>query len=391
MKENHNRRWPSFSEDEIQAVVQVLRSGRVNYWTGEEGKLFEKEFADYCQRKYAIALANGTAALEVALESLGLGNGDEIIVTSRTFMASASAVVRCGGTPVFADVDMESQNITAKTIEAVLTAKTKGIIAVHLAGWSCEMDEILDLSKKNGIYVIEDCAQALGGRYKGKPVGSFGDFAAFSFCQDKIITTGGEGGMLVTNSHELWQKAWALKDHGKNPTKVFRKDHPPGFRWLHDSFGSNFRMTEMQSAIGRIALEKLDAMVEHRRNNAVFLDNFFERFPLFRVVRPPDYIYHAYYKYYVFINRDHLKQGWDRDRIIQEICEKGIACFSGSCSEVYQEEAFRNTEFRPKSRLPVAKQLGETSLMFLVDPTITPGMFEESLETFNVIFTKSQK
>lgn len=363
--------WPFFEQDEIDAVTEVLRSGKVNYWTGQEGRLFEQEFAAFTDCKYAVAVANGTVALELALYALGIGPGDEVIVTSRTFIASASCVVMRGARPVMADVDPVSQNITAETVKAALTPRTKAIIAVHLAGWPCDLDPILELAREKGLFVLEDCAQAHGATYKGRPVGSLGDVAAFSFCQDKIITTGGEGGMLTTNSKEIWEKAWSYKDHGKSYEAVYHRQHPPGFRWLHESFGTNWRLTEMQSAIGRVALRKLPGWLQIRRRNAAILTEYFANLPALRVTPPPDTVGHAYYKYYTFVRPEALKGNWDRDRIMAAINAEGIPCFTGSCSEIYLEKAFAKNGLRPPERLKAAKELGETSLMFLVHPTLS--------------------
>ncbi|TYO92007.1 DegT/DnrJ/EryC1/StrS family aminotransferase [Desulfallas thermosapovorans] len=363
--------WPYFAADEIAAAGDVLKSGKVNYWTGEEGREFEREFASFTGCRYAVAVANGTVALELALYALGVGPGDEVIVTSRTFIASASCAVMRGATPVMADVDPVSQNITAETIARCITPRTRAIIAVHLAGWPCDMDSILDLARAKGLYVIEDCAQSHGATYKGRPVGSLGDVAAFSFCQDKIMTTGGEGGMLATNNREIWEKAWSFKDHGKSYDAVYNRQHPPGFRWVHESFGTNWRLTEMQSAIGRVILKKLPEWVETRRRNASILTRCFSRLPALRVTVPPGDVGHAYYKYYTFVRPEKLKGGWDRDRIMAAINAEGIPCFSGSCSEIYLEKAFDKEGLRPAERLPVAKELGETSLMFLVHPTLS--------------------
>jgi dTDP-4-amino-4,6-dideoxygalactose transaminase len=360
--------WPFFADDEIETAVTVLRSGKVNYWTGEEGRLFEKEFADYSDCKYAVALANGTVALELALYALGVGPGDEVITTCRTFIASASAIVMRGAIPVMADIDPVSQNISAETIEKAITPKTKAIIAVHLAGWPCDMDPINLLARKQGLKVIEDCAQAHGATYKGRPVGSLGDAAAFSFCQDKIITTGGEGGMLTTNSRDIWQKAWEFKDHGKSWDAVYNRKHQTGFRWLHESFGTNWRLTEVQSAIGRLQLKKLSSWKASRQKNAEVLSNSFSKIPSLKVTKPTLDFDHACYKYYVFVRPDGLKPGWNRDRIMAAVNAEGVPCFSGSCSEIYLEKAFES--IRPVERLPVARELGETSLMFLVHPTL---------------------
>lgn len=375
-------KWPSFSEEEIEAVAKVLRSGKVNYWTGEEGRAFEREFADYCGVDYAVAVANGSVALELALYALGIGSGDEVVVTPRTFIASASSIVLRGARPVFADIDPVSQNITADSIRKVLTPKTRAIITVHLAGWPCDMDSILALAGEHGLKVIEDCAQAHGATYKGRPVGSFGDAAAFSFCQDKIMTTGGEGGMLLTNNVEVWERAWAYKDHGKSYDAVYRRNPRPGFRWLHESFGTNWRMTEMQAAIGRIQLRKLPEWLTCRRRNAAILTQCFQRLPVLRVPDVPQYIEHAYYKYYVFVRQERLRRDWNRDRILEAISAEGIPCFIGSCSEVYQEKAFFDTGLVPLKRLQQAQELGATSLMLLVHPTLGE---QEMVRACNVV------
>ena len=381
--------WPSFTNQEAEAVKKILLSNKVNYWTGEEGRLFEKEFARFADCNHAIAVANGTVALELALHGLGIGEGDEVIVTPRTFLASASAIVMLGATPVFAEIDPDSQNITAETIKAVISNKTKAIIAVHLAGWPCEMDPIMELANKHKIKVIEDCAQAHGAKYKGKPVGSLGHVAAWSFCQDKIMTTGGEGGMVTTNNEALWKKMWAFKDHGKSYDAVYNKEHPPGFRWLHESFGTNWRLTEMQSAIGRIQIKKMSEWHRSRTNNANKILDCCEQFPdLLRVPRPPSDIEHAWYKCYVFVRPENLPDDWTRDRIIEEINQRGIPCFSGSCSEIYLEKAFDNTTFRPQKWFPIAKELGETSLMFLVHPTLTSDEIDKTCEVISGVFTK---
>ena len=363
--------WPSFTQEEAGAVSKVLLSNKVNYWTGQECREFEKEFAQFAGTQYAVALTNGTVALDVALKALNIGAGDDVIVTSRTFLASASSIVTAGANPVFADVELDSQNISRRTIDAVITPNTKAIICVHLAGWMCDMDPIMQLAHEKGLYVIEDCAQAHGARYKGKSAGSIGHVAAWSFCQDKIMTTGGEGGMVTTNDETLWKKMWSYKDHGKNFDSIYNKQHPPGFRWLHDSFGTNWRMMEMQAVIGRIQLEKMPEWTVQRNANMEKIYVAFADSPYFTVHRPSDDYVHAAYKCYVQVNNEKLPEGWSRDRIMSEINALGVPCFSGSCSEVYLEQAFDGTPWRPVERLINAKILGETSLMFLVHPTLS--------------------
>ncbi len=350
----------------------------MNQWTGNEVRQFEEEFAAYVGCRHAVALANGTVALELALLALGIEPGDEVVTTSRTFIASAGAIVLRGAVPVFADVDPVSQNITAETIARVLTPRTRAIIAVHLAGWPCDMDPILELARERGLKVIEDCAQAHGAAYKGRKVGRLGDAAAFSFCQDKIMTTGGEGGMLTTNDPQVWQKAWSFKDHGKSWEAVFERSHPPGFRWLHESFGTNWRMTEMQAAIGRAQLRKLDRWLAARRRNAAMLAGGLQELPALRLTRPPAEIGHAFYKFYVFLQPERLRPGWDRDAVMQALAGEGIPSFSGSCSEIYLEQAFRRAGLTPAAPLPTARQLGATSLMFLVHPTLGEREMEDT-------------
>lgn len=374
--------WPSFSEEEADAVAAVLRSNRVNYWTGEEGRAFEREFADWADCDHAIALTNGTVALDLALHGLGIGavNGgqasDEVIVTPRTFLASVSCVVNAGAKPVFADVDRDSGNLSAATIAAVLTPQTRGVIVVHLGGWPCDMDPIMALADAHGFKVIEDCAQAHGARYKGRSVGSIGHVGAWSFCQDKIMTTGGEGGMVTTQDRDLWSRMWSFKDHGKSWEAVYERAHPPGFRWLHESFGTNWRMIEMQAAIGRIQLRRMAEWTAARTRNAGIIRAALAPFSgADGLVRAPRLAgegdVHAEYKHYAYVRPDRLAAGWDRDRIVAEINARGVPCFQGSCSEVYLEKAFDDGGLRPLQRLPAARELGETSLMWLVHPTLT--------------------
>ena len=377
--------WPHFSAEEIECVAQVLRSGKVNYWTGMECRNLENEFSLWCGATHAVALANGTVALDLALKVLGIGEGDEVVCTPRTFLASASCIVNAGARPVFADVDCDSQNITAQTIAPVLTPRAKAILCVHLAGWPCDMDGILAIAKERGLVLIEDCAQAVGAKYRGRSVGAFGQAAAWSFCQDKIITTGGEGGMLTTNDAGLWQKAWSYKDHGKSWDAVYKCEHPIGFKWLHESFGSNWRMTEMQAAIGRVQLRKLPEWQAARRRNAEAILAAASECAIFRVPALPMHVEHAWYKAYAFVEPAQLGAGWDRDRIVSEINAHGVPCSMGSCSEVYLEKAFDGTGLRPERRLPVARELGETSLMFMVHPTLTEAAISKTCQVIREV------
>ncbi len=381
--------WPSFTSEEANAVQQVLLSNKVNYWTGQECRAFEKEFAAWTETSHAVALANGTLALDVALKALGIGPGDEVVVTPRTFIASISCVVNAGATPVFADVELDSGNISAATIAKVLTPRTRAVICVHLAGWPCDMDPIMELAEQNGLKVIEDCAQAHGARYKGRSVGSIGHVGAWSFCQDKIMTTGGEGGMVTTNDEALWRTMWSFKDHGKSYAAVYEREHAPGFRWLHESFGTNWRMLEMQAVIGRIQLKRMPEWTALRTRNALRIIAACRKSSALRVSEIPDTIVHAHYKCYAYVQPNQLAEGWSRDRIVSEINALGVPCYQGSCSEVYLEKAFDGTGWRPAERLPSAKELGDSSLMFLVHPTLTEAEIQQTCDAINTVMEKA--
>ena len=379
--------WPVFDAEQRAAVERVLCSGNVNYWTGHEGRSFETEYAASLGVKHAIAVANGTVALELALLTLGVGPGDEVIVPSRTFIASASAAVMQGATPVIADIDEDSQNLTVDTIAAVMTPRTKAIIAVHLAGWPCDMDPIMEFAREHGLFVIEDCAQAHGAFYKGRPVGSIGHINAFSFCQDKIISTGGEGGLVVTDDDSLWQRAWSFKDHGKSWDAVYNRKHTGSFRFLHESFGTNWRMTEMQAAIGRVQLQRLPSWVERRRENANQIMEGLAGIEGLRFSKPLDRFHHSYYRLYGFIDPTFLHPEFTRDRIVAELTSRGISSGCGSCGEIYLEKAFE--AFRPPFPLPVAHQLHETSLVFLVHPTLTEEDVARTIGVTRNVFSEA--
>jgi dTDP-4-amino-4,6-dideoxygalactose transaminase len=375
--------WPNYGQAELEVAQRILLSGKLNYWAGgSETDEFEAEFAAYHGTRHAIALANGTLALELALRVLGIRPGDDVIVTPRSYIASASCCDALGARPVFADIDEESQNVTAATVAAALTPKTKAIIAVHLAGWPCDMPAIMDLARQCKLLVIEDCAQAVGAKINGQLVGTFGDVAAFSFCQDKIISTVGEGGMLLTDDESLWQTAWSYKDHGKNWHRARTRNRPPGFRWVHDSFGSNYRITELQAAIGRLQLHALDNWLVQRRAYARKINDAISDMEALRSTLPGDCVEHAYYKYYAFLEPSKLRRGWDRDRILMALEAEGVPGLSGSCPEIYLEQAFQGGSHK---RLPVARRLGETSLMFPVHPSLAPSDIEDMIEALRKV------
>lgn len=379
--------WPQYSELEIEAVSNVLRSGKVNYWTGDKVREFEKAFAEWTESEYAIAVANGTLALELALVALGVGVDDDVIVTPRSYFASASCVVTAGANPVFADVDEQSQNITAASIETVITPKSRAIIVVHHAGVPAEMDEIMELARRHNLYVIEDCAQAHGAKYKNHSVGSIGHIGAWSFCQDKIMTTGGEGGMVTTNDKVFWSKMWSYKDHGKSYSAVYEKSHNPGFRWLQYDFGSNWRMTEMQAAIGLVQLTYIESWLSKRRANAEKINSAVCRCKLIRIPKIASHMVCAEYKHYLFVCPELFNDGWNRGKLVSEIVSRGVPCYHGGCSEIYLEKAFDSTPWRPKKRLSNAKKLGETSLMFLVHPTLQDHEIQKTCDVLQNVLS----
>ncbi len=383
--------WPFFDKDDIEKAQEILRSGKINYWTGFEGRDFEKEFSKYVGVNHSVAVDNGTNALILAAHALGISKGDEVIMSPRTFVASAFSIMHLGAKPVFIDIDRNSQNMDPKLIEAAITPNTKAIMAIHLAGWPCEMDQIQEICKRYNLYLIEDCAQAHGAKYNEKSVGSFGDVNAWSFCQDKIMTTAGEGGMVTTNNKDYWSSVWSFKDHGKNYDTVYNKEHPPGFRWLHEDHGTNARMTEIQSAIGRLQLKKLDSWIDKRTRLSNIFNDVFKHLDGLRIALPPSHIKHAYYKYYVFTEPEKLKSDKDRDFIMNSLNDLGVVCYSGSCSEIYKEKAFDKMFSSQKPSLKVAKELGETSLMFLVHPTINEEDIYKICEQTKKIIKQCQR
>lgn len=383
--------WPTFPADEVAACTEVLTSGKVNYWTGSVGRAFEREFAEFVGVPHAIACSNGTVALELCLHGVGLSTGDGVVVPSRTFVATAHAVVLSGGRPQFADVSADTGNVTADSIEAAANHRTRAVIVVHVAGWPADMLAIRALCDRKGWALIEDCAQAHDAKIAGRSVGSFGDAAAFSFCQDKIMTSGGEGGMVTTSDREIWSRMWSRKDHGKSWDAVYEQEHPPGFRWLHESVGSNGRMTEMQSAIGRVQLSKLPGWVDTRREHAHRLITRLKAHDTLRVPTPGPGIRHAYYRLYAYVRPPMLAQGWSRDRLMAAIEAEGVPCQSGSCSEIYLEAAFPE-RWRPQARhLPLTKALGEASLCFKVQHTCQASDMDDVAEAVDRVMRVARR
>ena len=372
--------WPQYEQDEIDAIQRVLASGRGNYWAGEEGKLFEQEFATWCGAKHGLCVFNGTVAIELALRGCGIGHGDEVIVTPRSFLASAAAAVAVGATPVFADVDFDSGNITPKTIKEVITSRTRAIVPVHLGGWPADMPAIMDLANEHGIMVIEDCAQAHGASINGQLVGSFGHVAAFSFCQDKIMSTGGEGGMITTSDEDIRDVIWSLRDHGRNRERTLSNDHPFGFRWLQERFGTNGRMTEMQAAIGRCQLKKVDSWVSRRQKNAKQISSGLQGISDLQVLAPSETYKHAYYRSTILFDEEET-----RNSIVKKLQESGLPASVGPCPEIYLEEAFVNLGMVPDAPCSVARELGKKTMVLSVHSgmeTLLPEIVDEITGVF---------
>tara|TARA_Y100000739_G_C20576902_1_gene450747 strand:+ start:421 stop:1587 length:1167 start_codon:yes stop_codon:yes gene_type:complete len=383
--------WPNFTEEELSKVVNILHSGKVNAWTGNEGKLFEKEFANFTNSKYAIAIANGSLALWSAYKALNLKKNDEIITTPRTFIATSASAIIQGIKTVFADVDRDSGAITAESVEKLITNKTKAISVVHIGGWPADMRSLNKLALAYNLSLIEDCSQAHGAMINNKSVGSFGDIGTWSFCNDKIISTGGEGGMITTSNKELMDTIWSLKDHGKTLDALEKVSPGNSYKWLHEEIGTNLRLTEIQSAIGRIQLNHLERWQQKRAENALFLANYLKNISCIRIPFPDKAIKHAWYKFYIFIKPNYLLDNWNRDRIVNEIVQEGYPAFSGSCSEIYLEKCFKKLSMFPNQRCPVAKELGETSLMFLIDQTINNENLIKYAEVIKKVLIRSSK
>lgn len=391
----YNSKWPFFNENMINDINTVIRSGKVNQWTGGKVFEFQNKFCDYFKCKHSVAVSNGTVALDLCLKALNLKQSDEVIVTSRSFIASASCCLFNDIKVNFADVDLNSQNITVESIKNVMNNNVKAIIVVHLAGYAADIENILNFCNNNNLYLIEDCAQCHGGKFKDKYLGTFGHINSWSFCQDKIITTLGEGGMITTNDTSLFKRAWSIKDHGKNYDKIFadlnykrNKMQSNNFKFIHDNIGTNWRLTEVQAVTGLHSLDLLDEWVKIRRRNAQILTNKFKSCKLIRIPYIPEYIYHSYYKFYIFINTENLKENSNRDSILNEIVKHGIPCQQGSCGEIYKENAFKNYKNIECSN---SIKLSQTAIMFKVDPSYNETEIEEIADICITIFNNNTK
>ncbi len=333
--------WPEFDEKAIHSVEEVLRSGKVNYWTGKKGMEFEKKYARWQGSKYAISAGTGTAALHVALSALGVGPGDEVIVPSYTFIATSFSVLQAGAIPRFADVNIDDHCISIESSERLVNKRTKAMIPVHLYGNVCDMDEIMSFARKHGLYVIEDNAEAFGGEYKGKKTGTISHIAACSFCQNKTFTTGGEGGMVTTDDEDLAWECRSFRDHGYDvKERMNLLELEQRLPYIHNRVGWNYRMTEMQSAIGLAELERMDSWnMPARRRNAHILMDALKDLPQVK---------------YMPVDTEERKDGWfvcafsldienmtcDIDQFVSAAGAEGAPCWKVFWPQCHTENAF---------------------------------------------------
>jgi dTDP-4-amino-4,6-dideoxygalactose transaminase len=334
--------WPKFDEKAIQAVNEVLRSGKVNYWTGPKGMEFERKYAEWQGSKFAISTSNGTSALHVAITALGIGPGDEVIVPSYTFIASSFAIVQAGAIPRFADVNIDDHCISLESAEKLLNERTKAIMPVHLYGNVCDMDKIADFAKKYNLFVIEDNAEAFGGAYKGKKTGTLGDIAACSFCQNKTFTTGGEGGMVTTDNEELAWRCRSFRDHGYNvKERLSLLELEQKLPYVHDMVGWNYRMTEMQSAIGLVELERMDTWnMPNRRRNAHIIMEILKDFPQVKYM-PIDTEERQNGWYVMAFSLDIENMTCDIKQFVDAAGAEGVVCWKVFWPQCHTEKAYQ--------------------------------------------------
>ena len=394
--------YPYYSKQEIKKVSSILKKGRVNYWTGKECNSFEKEFATYHELKFGVAVSNGSVALEIALKSLKLENDYHAIVTPRSFIISASAINNTNGVPVFADVDVNG-NLYLDSIKKNITPKTKVVVLVHLYGHPANALEIKKYLKKKKIFLIEDCSHAHGGIFKNRKIGSFGDLSIWSFCNEKIISTGGEGGMICTNNLTIFKRCWSIKDHGKSFDKSKKKIKNYGkFRWLHENYGSNFRMTEMQAGIGRIQLKRLDYQLKKRELLAKKIYQVFKYFVIKKLFEEPNFkcfdcpksknnffcnnCRFTFYRFNILLNNSE-----SRNKLLRKLISNKINCGSGYNAEIYKERFYKKNK-KLVSNIVMSKDIGNRSIAFTIDPYLNTDQIKKYLKnlkkTLKLFFRK---
>jgi perosamine synthetase len=351
---------PILGEEELAAVTEVLASGMLAQ--GPKVKAFEDAFAKEIGRKHGIAVANGTVALQVALQAHGIGDGKEVVIPPLTFFATASTVLACGAKPVFVDVDRASYNMNPSKVAAAITRRTSAVVPVHLYGQTAEMDPILEAAKDRGILVIEDAAQAHGAEYHGKKAGNLGDTACFSFYATKNMTTG-EGGMVLTDNDQIAERARLLRDHGQTS------------KYEHAIVGSNYRMTEIAAAIGLVQLKKLEGWVKQRRANALALTKGLEGIEGLVPPSEGNWMVHSYYQYIV---RREDPFPISRDDIVRILTEDGIGSRPSYPKPLYNQKALQ--DLRVRGRCPVAEDVVPRLFELPVHPGVGPKEVERILD-----------
>ncbi len=375
--------FPIYGEEEISAAERVLRSGKFSRLSGVEAHSFEQEYAAWFGVKHAIGANNGTSAIHMALAALEIGPGDEVIHTSHCFIGTATPTAHNGATPVFADIDPRTFNIDPKSIEAKITPRTKAIVPVHINGCPADMDEIMDIARRHNLYVIEDAAQAHGALYKGKKVGTIGDVGCFSFWEDKLMTTAGEGGIIITDNDEIAKRAIMFQNHGEAAAD---SSYYVGERlYHHEILGWNYRMNELQGAVGREQLKKLDASIEGRRRNAHMLTELFNEVEGILPPYEPEYVKHVFYKYIIRLDRKVLDI--DAKDFVAALQAEGIPCSRRYPTPLHKQPVFEKKRGLGKGQFPFTDEVSYGSGLpnceelphDLVRLLMNPNMAEEEV------------
>ena len=358
-----NNFWPKFTDKEINLVKKILKSGKINQWTGNYNKLFSNAFKKSVRQKYAIPICNGSLALDLAVRSLNLKPFSQILVTSRSFVATAKCITNNHHHPIFLDESSEYSGICLKDLKKKFNKKVKAIICAHIGGYPNKIDEIKSFAKEKNIFLIEDCSQSHGGNYKNKPLGSFSDISVWSFCQDKIISTGGEGGMITTNNKKIYEYCNQFKDHGKNFNKMNNKKYKYSFKYLHDFNGTNLRLTEIQCAMGLIQLSNLKKNLITRRKFVKELLLVLQNYKYIKIMPYSKINDCSWYRLYFTINFKKIKK--TREEVLALLNSNRITSNSGTCCELYKEKIFKNFKTTEKK---YCNYLAKNSIALVIHP-----------------------
>ena len=378
--------WPNFSKKLISQVGNVIKSGKINYTTGPYGQKFENEFSKHIGNKFSIAICNGTAALEVAIKSLRLPKKSKIIVPARSFFSSAACIVNTGHIPVFVDVDLLTQNISLEDIKNKISKKVRAIICVHLAGLPCDIRGVKKIANKHNLKIVEDCSQAHGASIQNKKVGSFGDVSTWSFCNDKIISTLGEGGMISTNNKSIYEFCKRYINHGSDLKK---NKNSYKFVYNKNTFGTNLRLTEIQSFAGMEQLKNLKKIQNKRQKMSKDYYNLILKYnKYFYSYYPSKNIKSAWYRFYFFLKTEVKNYKNIRFKIIKDLNRNDLKCFTGSCPEIYLEKSFQKLKNFRSIRLKNSKILGETSIALDVNHTLNYSLHKKNLLRMSTVIEK---